>query len=269
MERNLTKQLFLLAGLPRSGSTLLGTLLNQNPNIYVPHTSSFVEILWRNYSIWNDQSCAEDFMGNKMQQIKIPFLKKLFQSYFSELTDKPIVIDKRRSWQTIENIKMYKEIFGKKPKIICTVRNLEEIIASYKSLYLQNNKKWDTKFLTGNRFENDFSSLKYTWNSEFKDCLLLIEYDDLVKNTQKTINKIYDFIGQPYFEHNLKNIVSDDPHKEVEELYGLKGMFNIPETIQKSNTNIAILTNKEYKEYINQTFWKKNERKKSRNYRSF
>ena len=117
MERNLTKQLFLLAGLPRSGSTLLGTLLNQNPNIYVPHTSSFVE----------------DFMGNKMQQIKIPFLKKLFQSYFSELTDKPIVIDKRRSWQTIENIKMYKEIFGKKPKIICTVRNLEEIIASYKS----------------------------------------------------------------------------------------------------------------------------------------
>ena len=56
---------------------------------------------------------------------------------------------------------------------------------------------------------------------------------------------------------------------EVEELYGLKGMFNIPETIQKSNTNIAILTNKEYKEYINQTFWKKNERKKSRNYRSF
>ena len=140
----------------------------------------------------------------KCNRLKIPFLKKLFQSYFSELTDKPIVIDKRRSWQTIENIKMYKEIFGKKPKIICTVRNLEEIIASYKSLYLQNNKKWDTKFLTGNRFENDFSSLKYTWNSEFKDCLLLIEYDDLVKNTQKTINKIYDFIEQPYFKHNLK-----------------------------------------------------------------
>jgi len=250
------KKIFLLAGLPRSGSTLLGTLLNQNPNIYVPYASSFVERLWRNYSLWDDQ--PEENIGKKIQKIKIPFLKKLFQVYFSELTNKPIVIDKRRSWQTIANIKMFKEIFGEEPKIICTVRNVEEIIASYKSLYIQNKKKWDTKVLTVNRFKLDFSSLKYTWNSEFKNCLLLIEYNDLVKNTQKTINQIYDFIGQPYYQHDLKNIVSDETHKEVEELYDLKGMFNIPQTIQKSNTNIDILTGEEYKEYINKTFWKKN-----------
>jgi len=124
-------------------------------------------------------------------------------------------------------------------------------------LYIRNKKKWDTKFLTGNRFERDFSSLKYTWNSEFKNCLLLIEYDDLVKNTQKTINQIYDFIGQPHYQHNLKNIVSDKIHKEFEKLYDLKGMFHIPKTIQKSNTNTDILTGEEYKEYINKTFWKK------------
>ena len=248
------KKIFLLAGLPRSGSTLLGTLLNQNPNIYVPYASSFVELLWRNYSLWDDQ--PEENMGKKIQKIKIPFLKKLFQTYFSELTNKPIVIDKRRSWQTIVNIKMFKEIFGKEPKIICTVRNVEEIIASYKSLYIQNKKKWDTKFLTGNRFGMDFNSLKHTWNSEFKNCLLLIEYNDLVKNTQKTINQIYDFIGQPYYQHNLKNIVADEIYKEVEKLRDLKGMFNIPKTIQKSNTNVDILTGKE-KEYINNTFYKK------------
>ena len=248
------KKIFLLAGLPRSGSTLLGTLLNQNPNIYVPYASSFVELLWRNYSLWDDQ--PEENIGKKIQKIKIPFLKKLFQAYFSELTNKPIVIDKRRSWQKMGNIKMFKEIFGKEPKIICTVRNVEEIIASYKSLYIQNKKKWDTKFLAGNRFEIDFNSLKHTWNSEFKNCLLLIEYNDLVKNTQKTINQIYDFIGQPNYQHNLKNIVADETHKEVEKLYDLKGMFNIPKTIQKSNTNIDILTGEEYEEYINKTFWK-------------
>ena len=64
--------LFLLSGLPRSGSTLLGTLLNQNPLIYTTHTSSFVEILYRNYSIWNDKNFAEDFAGDKMKNMKLP-----------------------------------------------------------------------------------------------------------------------------------------------------------------------------------------------------
>jgi sulfotransferase len=198
-------------------------------------------------------------MGTKLQKIKIPFLKKIFQCYFAELTDKPIVIDKRRSWGAINNIKMLKEIFGKEPKIICPVRNLEEIIASYKSLYARNNKKWKKEFLRGNRFANALSNLEYTWNSEFKDCLLLVEYNSLVQKPQKTLNKIYDFIGQPHYRHNLNNIVSNDPHKKVEELYGLKGMFDVHKTIQKSNTDIAILTKKEYNEYAHKTFWKKQE----------
>jgi len=202
-------------------------------------------------------------METKLQKIKIPFLKKIFQCYFAELTDKPIVIDKRRSWGAVNNIKMLKEIFGKEPKIICPVRNLEEIIASYKSLYARNNKKWKKEFLRGNRFANALSNLEYTWNSEFNGCLLLIEYNSLVQKPQETLNKIYDFIGQPHYRHNLKHIVSSDPHKEVEELYGLKGMFDVYKTIQKSKTDIAILTKKEYNEYVHKTFWRKNKEESS------
>jgi len=253
----LIKQLFLLAGLPRSGSTLLGTLLNQNSNIYVPHTSPFVEILWRNYSIWNDESYAEDFMGSKMQNHKIPYLKKLFESYFTGLTDKPIIIDKGRSWEAVANIKMFQEIFETKPKIICPVRNVEEIVASYKSLYLHNNKDWSVEFLKGNRFETPFFNLKNTWNSEFKDCLLLIEYNSLIQEPQKTMEQIYDFINQPYYQHNFDNIVSSDPLKEVETFYGLKGMFDLHKKLQRSQTSIDILTEKEYNAYTNKNFWKR------------
>jgi len=38
-------KLHMLAGLPRSGTTLLGAILNQNPKVYVTTTSPFVEIL--------------------------------------------------------------------------------------------------------------------------------------------------------------------------------------------------------------------------------
>ena len=180
------KKLFFIAGLPRSGSTLLGTLLNQNPLIYTSPTSSFVEILYRNYSIWNDKNFAEDFAGSKIKNIKIPYLQEITQTYFKQQTDKPIIFDKRRHWHMIENIKMYKEIFNKDPKIICPVRNIEEIVASFKSIFLKNKKTFN---LEGNRFDVPFFHLKDTWNSEFKKCLLFVEYNDLIKATQKTLFK--------------------------------------------------------------------------------
>jgi len=250
------KQLFFLAGLPRSGSTLLGALLNQNPNIYVPSTSCFVEILWRNYSIWNEDLYTEDFLGTKMKNIKIPFLQKVSQNYFSQLTSKPIVIDKRRAWQALQNIEMYKEIFGKKPKIICCVRNVEEIIASYKSLCSKNKKPWGLEFLQGNVFDTSFMHLQQTWDSEFKTCLLLIEYNDLVKKTKVTLNKIYSFINQPSFSHKLNNIKSKDPLKEVEKLYKLKGMFKLSSSIKKSTTSTKVLTQEEYNKYSVKNFWR-------------
>ena len=248
--------LFFIAGLPRSGSTLLGTLLNQNPLIYTTHSSSFVEILYRTYSIWNDKNFSEDFAGSKMKNMKIPYLQEITQAYFKQQTDKPIVFDKRRHWHSIENIKMFKEIFNQEPKIICPVRNIEEIVASFKSIFLKNKK---TLNLESNIFDVPFFHLKKTWNSEFKRCLFFVEYNDLVKSTQKTLNKIYDFIGQPYYKHNLNNIVSNDPLKEVEKIYGLKGLHNLQKKIKKSITSTTILDAKELKYYSLQNFWRIND----------
>ena len=250
------KKLFFIAGLPRSGSTLLGTLLNQNPLIYTTHSSSFVEILYRTYSIWNDKNFSEDFAGSKMKNMKIPYLQEITQAYFKQQTNKPIVFDKRRHWHSIENIKMFKEIFNQEPKIICPVRNIEEIVASFKSIFLKNKK---TLNLESNIFDVPFFHLKKTWNSEFKRCLFFVEYNDLVKSTQKTLNKIYDFIEQPYYKHNLNNIVSNDPLKEVEKIYGLKGLHNLQKKIKKSITSTTILDAKELKYYSLQNFWRIND----------
>ena len=250
------KKLCFIAGLPRSGSTLLGTLLNQNPLIYTTHSSSFVEILYRTYSIWNDKNFSEDFAGSKMKNMKIPYLQEITQAYFKQQTDKPIVFDKRRHWHSIENIKMFKEIFNQEPKIICPVRNIEEIVASFKNIFLKNKK---TLNLESNIFDVPFFHLKKTWNSEFKRCLFFVEYNDLVKSTQKTLNKIYDFIEQPYYKHDLNNIVSNDPLQEVEKIYGLKGLHNLPKTIKKSITSTDILDAKELKYYSLQNFWRIND----------
>ena len=184
--------LCFLSGLPRSGSTWLASILNQNPDVYVTPQSPFVEILWRNYSIWNDIHSDENMASDKIRNMKIPYLRDLTTLYYKHLTDCSIVIDKRPSWQTITNIEMYKNIFGKLPKIICAVRNVEEIAASFDFLFRNNGKDWHVDDMKEVLLQNCLS-LKSTFNSQYKECLLFVDYENLVNDTPKEENAVIDF----------------------------------------------------------------------------
>ena len=229
------QQLFFLSGLPRSGSQWLGRLLNQNPCIYVPLVSAFIEVLWRQYSIWDDPDWKPDFLG--MEDLRSPYLKKASNVYFSYLTDKPVVIDNRRHWQAVENIEMYIEIFGEKPKIICPVRNIEEIMASFASLFHKNDIEWSTDRIAGNTFDLNYVQLKNTFESKYKDCLLLIDYKDLSTDPISILKKIYEFIGEDFYNHDLNATHPPEMCKKIEKFVGLNGLFNIKSGIKKSESN--------------------------------
>ena len=130
----------VFAGLPRSGITLLASMLNKDKDIYVTTSSPFVELLWRNYSIWSEDSYASELDTDNMRKLKIPFLQGLTELYYSQLTSKPVIIDKQRRWQDIINIEMYRDIFGVLPKIICPIRRVVDIVASWKFLYKKINR---------------------------------------------------------------------------------------------------------------------------------
>ena len=87
-------ELYILAGLPRSGSTWLALILNQNPKFYVTKPLSlFPELLWRNYTLWQSSWYEGELMNEEFQQLKIHYLQKLSTLFFKELTDSPVVID--------------------------------------------------------------------------------------------------------------------------------------------------------------------------------
>jgi len=243
--------MFLLGGLPRSGTTLLSALLNQNPDIYVTTTSPFVEILWRNHSVWKDENTVGT---HNIQEAKIPFLRKLTDAYYSELTDKPIIIDKRRHWQSITNIEVYKKVFGNLPKIICPVRSVDEIIASYIKMYKKNKLEfeYDTEMYDG-KFELPYRQLKDCFESGYKDCFLLVEYDDLVDDTANTLGRIYKFMELPEYGHNLNYVYSSEPEAN----YGINGLHDIRNTIGKSsNDSRKILTKEQFNKFHTWNFWR-------------
>jgi len=237
----------ILGGLPRSGITLLSALLNQHPEIYVTTTSPFVEILWRNYTVWTDELSKDDCNTAKIQSNKIPFLRSLTSAYFKGLTDKPIIIDKRRQWQNPENIKMYQDIFGSLPKVIAPVRDTEDIIKSYLTLFQNNNKELD---LEGGSFQTSYNDFKAYYKLKVND-ILLVEYDDLIDKTQKILDEVYVYLGATPYENDFTCIEAF----EDESYHGINGLHSIRKTISVGEESM-ILSDAMIKKYQNYNIWK-------------
>lgn len=240
-----------MGGLPRSGNTLLSALLNQNPNVYVTTTSPLVEIMWRTYSMWSDVEYSADLSTTKMQSLKNSFLQEVQQSFHKKLTSREVIIDKRRQWQNVHNIEMYVNIYNKRPKILCPVRDVDEIMSSFDTVFKNNNIQFDyDKELSGNRFGGSYFPLKEALNSDYKDCFHLIEFNDLISNTAETLDKIYDFLELDKFNHDIDNIRA----LEEEGDHGLVGLHTLPNKILKNNPDK--INKQNFKEYQDWVFWR-------------
>jgi len=247
-----------LCGLPRSGSTWLGAILSQNPDCYVTAESPFVELLWRNYSFWEDKGWFTDFPDDDRDSNRVTYLKEITKLYYNQLTDCNLLIDNRRQWQSITNIRMYMDIFGELPKIICPVRNMEEIVASFSNLFKRNNREFSPESnLIGNVLSDPYCSLRSTYNSIYSGCLHIIDYDDLVANTDLEVKKIYKFLNVQPYKSNYETVKENPLYKGIDARYDLIGMHNIKSGVHKSKTNPEeVLPKEQLNKFKGLTFWK-------------
>jgi sulfotransferase len=128
----MNKQYFFLAGLPRSGNTLLSSILNQNPDIQVSANSLISEIFYYGVSL----QFNEVFQNFPDYDSLENYLRSIFDSYYQNW-DAKYIID-RGPWGTENNLNILENLFGDDIKIICTVRDITEILASFIKL----NPKW-------------------------------------------------------------------------------------------------------------------------------
>jgi sulfotransferase len=128
------KTIYFIAGLPRSGSTLLTNILAQNPACYTTPTSGIIDMLVNVRNHWDQNEAFKAMDSNLSEQIKQRVMTDMLQSYFAHASQ-PICIDKNRFW--CEFLEMAAALVGgrDKVKVIVTVRDLRDVLASFEQLY--------------------------------------------------------------------------------------------------------------------------------------
>ena len=220
-------KLHFLSGLPRSGSTLLTTLLYQNPLIHTEGISGLCDVMWQTHQSFNN---SQGIPANYRQAHAHQMVADLPNRYYSNVS-RPIVIDKCRAWSITDNVQMLKHYVTQEPKIIVLLRNPADIIASFKSLFERNGRDdFDTSGMA-DEFNRNMIGVQMTKDAHDPNTFLFVEFEDLIDNTQHELNRIYEFLDMESFQHDLANIVTVNP--EDDSVYGLQGMHDVRRTIGK------------------------------------
>ena len=121
-----------MAGLPRAGSTLLSTLLNQNPRIYSGPSSP---VLGAMYATQDNFQSNELYTGYPKPNQVNEIIGSVIEHWYSDI-DKPVVIDKNRAW--CARVPFIEGYIKQEAKIIVPVRRVDEILASILTMIKRN-----------------------------------------------------------------------------------------------------------------------------------
>ena len=259
-----------MAGLPRSGSTLLKSIIDQNPNIHANPVSPVMELMY-----WNDHyfTDSEQYLGYPKPKSAHKVISSIIDNYYFD-TEEPIVIDHCRAWSNnIERIKTY---ITPNPKIICPVRNVLEVLTSFITMVHRNSEQ--VSFIDQHLIEKgleitDDNRCDYLMSKEGiveqalwaqsqafirgddKKNLLMVEYDDLVNCSDETMRKIYEFLELDYYKHDFKNV--ENKHREIDDQWYLKDMHYVRKEVKKKSKKPEdVLSTYILNKYSNLEYWK-------------
>ena len=250
------KTFYFMAGLPRAGSTLLSTLLNQNPRIYSGPSSP---VLGAMYGIHDDFQSNELYTGYPKPNQVNEIIGSVIEHWYSDI-DKPVVIDKNRAW--CARVPFIEGYIKQEAKIIVPVRRIDEILASILTMIKRNPFQEgqprinfvDEQLVKFNIPINDETRCQYllsdqggiVWESlnatklgvdeGHSDKFLFVDYNDLVKDPQKELNEIYEFLGEEPFEHTFENLSNNHREDDIT-TYGLGDMHEVHSELKKVSTD--------------------------------
>lgn len=232
------------SSLPRAGSELLQALLAQHPDVYASATSPLLEYMFGaqgNTALPEVKSQPEAAMHAAFAG----FCREGARGYYGALTDKATVIDKSRGW--LEYAELLWAAFPE-ARIVCMVRDPEQIVESFERIYQANPGHPDTRHLPPTP-----KARREAWlASESKPLGLALRrlhlrqqrpdsrvtylnYDALCAKPIERMNEVFAHLQLPAFQIDPLNIakaaIEDDRH------FGIFGSHVVHPTIRHNVRN--------------------------------
>jgi len=193
------KKYYFLTGLPRAGNTLLGSIINQSKNVRITANTLLTDIIYqlhllKNYEIYKNFS-DEKSLNN--------IIKNVFNNYYKNWKVDNII--DRGPWGTPTNLQ-YLKLIIKKPKFIILYRPVLECLASF----IKIEKPTNIEIRCHQLMNDDGIIGKSLWSIKNiikeKEDYLIINYEDFVKNSNKEIKIMFDYLQISFTNFNLSNL---------------------------------------------------------------
>lgn len=263
----MNKKYNFISGLPRSGSTLLTSILNQNPR-FTANISDPLEMYCA--SIIRDTSTAVGMEAAVSIEKRQELIKGLFDSFYNDSNE--VCFNTNRGW-TAET-PLLKCLFPNFKMIVC-IREIPWILDSFEQLNANNpftikplyhHQQLSSVYErcsmlmgeipnTAGYVAGPLANVNQSIYSNERDHICYIEYDTLVKHPKESMMKIYEFLEEPWFEHDFNNVEAS--YDEFDDQTKIKGLHSVRKSVQyipRRSTLPMDLWNK----FENHSFWKYN-----------
>jgi len=227
------RQFHFITGLPRSGSTLLSGILLQNPRFHAGMTSPVGALC---SAVLGQVSAGSEFGAVVGTDKRRALMRGLFDTYYADV-DRDVVFDTNRGWSA--KMPMVHDLFPQ-AKVIACVRNVAWIMDSFERLHCAN--PYESTRLFGANARTVYSRLEglaqhdqtvgFAWSAlreafygEHAKSLLVIDYELLTRSPAQVMKLVYDFLGEPQFEHDFDNVEYDA--EEFDTRLGAPGLHKV------------------------------------------
>jgi len=163
----------------------------------------------------------------------------------------------------------------RKVKILCTVRDIVDIISSFEKLYRayahiwqfpqekHHIYKWQTAEDRADLWMANDQPIGISYNRlreamvnrGFADRIHVVEFEELTSKPAVAMKRIYDFLEEEYFFHDFNNI--EQTTHEDDKVHGIPGLHDIRSSISPVISDAKkILPADTFTKYLDAQFWR-------------
>ena len=254
-----------IAGLPRSGSTLLSSILNQNPRFSASITDALISYA-RSVIVNTDADSGIRSLVPVEKQKRM--IHGLFDSYYYDGNE--VCFNTNRAWSAHTNL--IEDLYPQ-AKIILCIREVNWILDSFEKLHQKH--PYDLKAVYGNAdlptvyhrtnslidlhaggsglVGHSVLNTKQALYSNQQKNICVIEYDTLCEQPRAVMQRLYEFLDEPWFEHDFDDVTAN--YDEYDRALNMKDLHKVRKSVSLIKRT-PIIPEDLWQRWEKETFWR-------------